>query len=299
MRPRTERTRYGRQRNRVGAYAATTFVLAALACALYLVCARGLDWPPPSWPDDAQASDAASAQEDAPATDGPPASEATPAQDDTAEQDDTPEQDPPRAWDERTAPNYYEVTGPARIDWTLDPGTVEYAALDACGRAVRVRACVDAELAEAGSSRERKDVSDLYPSGWGNNREVSIECPNGSIYHGYFWNRSHLLAKSLGGDETIQNLVCGTRMQNVGANVNGTEGGMAYAETLARTYLQNHPHGFVNYSAAPVYYGDEPVCREVAVDVLSSDGSLDLHVVVYNAAKGYRINYETGDFHEC
>lgn len=205
----------------------------------------------------------------------------------------------PRAWSEQDAPNYYEVVGPARIGGELEPGTVEYASLDGLGRATQVRACVDAELAEAGSSRSRDDMSDLEPSGWGHNREASIELPTGKVYNGHFWNRSHLLAKSLGGAETLQNLVCGTRMQNVGANVGGVEGGMAYPETLARTWLYEHPDGFVRYEATPVYHGDEPVCRCVLVDVLSSDGTLDKRVVVYNAAKGYTIDYQTGDFHEC
>lgn len=199
-------------------------------------------------------------------------------------------------WDERQAPNYYLVVGPARINELPEVGTVAYSALDDLGRAGAVRACVDARLSEQGTARERKDVSGIHPSGWGDNEKVAIELPTGDIYHGYFWNRSHLLAKSLGGDEVIENLVCGTRMQNVGANYEGTEGGMAYTESLARDWLDHNPDGYVYYAAEPIYWQNEPVCRAVVVDVRSSDKSLDCEVLIYNAAKGYEINYATGAF---
>lgn len=199
-------------------------------------------------------------------------------------------------WHEAEAPNYYQVVGPAEFDKTLSPGEVEYAALDWLGRAGKVRACVDAPLAQAGASRERDVTSNIHPSGWGYNEEVTIELADGDTYHGYMWNRSHLLAKSLGGEEIEENLICGTRMQNVGTNMRGTEGGMAYPESLAREWLAHHPDGYVQYSAEPLYAGGEPVCRVVLVDVRSSDGSIDCEVVVYNAAKGYEINYATGDF---
>jgi DNA-entry nuclease len=209
----------------------------------------------------------------------------------------------PREWNEDDAPNYYEVIGTARFgdasigdQDALTRGEVSYGALDDLGRATGVVACVDEALASAGSARERGDTSTIHPSGWGYNEEVAIELPTGRTYHGYFWNRSHLLAKSLGGEEIAQNLICGTRMQNVGANLRGTEGGMAYAESLVRTWLADNPNGFVYYAATPCYAGDELVCRNVVVDVLSSDGALDLEVVVYNAAKGYEIDYATGTF---
>lgn len=199
-------------------------------------------------------------------------------------------------WSEAAAPNYYKVVGTARFEHELVPGEVVYEPLDALGRAQGTAACVDYELMEAGRSRERGSTSDLNPSGWGDNEEVAIELPNGKTYHGYFWNRSHLLAKSLGGEERIENLVCGTRMQNVGANMGGSEGGMAYAEALVRDWLEEHPDGSVQYRVRPVYRADELVCRAVLVDVRSSDGALDYEVVVYNAAKGYRIDYAAGTF---
>ncbi len=199
------------------------------------------------------------------------------------------------AWDESAAPEYYRVIGAAQVTVDLQLGEVRYAELDDLGRAGGAWANVTADLASQGSSRQREDMSGLRPSGWGHNREVDIELADGTLYHGVFYNRSHLLAKSLGGEEKLENLVCATRMQNVGSN-KGDGGGMAYTEGLARNWLKHNPAGTVYYSAVPVYEGTEPVCRSVIVDVKSSDGSLDLEVEVYNAAKGYTIDYATGEF---
>ena len=144
------------------------------------------------------------------------------------------------------------------------------------------------------TDREREDIHEIHPAGWGHNREVDIVNPDGSTYHGAIFNRSHLLAKSLGGDDADYNLVTGTRTQNVGDNT-GQNGGMAYTEGLARDWLR-HNDGTVYYSATPVYEGDELLPRSVIVDVRSSDGELDLEVEVYNAVAGYDVDYATGRF---
>lgn len=202
-------------------------------------------------------------------------------------------------WSETAAPEYYLVIGASHIDQQLEPGTVSYTPLDELHRAGRATACISYEMMEAGRARERQDISDLHPSGWGHNAEATITLSNGSTYHGMFWNRSHLIAKSLGGADELENLVTGTRMQNVGSNSRGgSSGGMAYAEGLARSWLEAHPTGSLMYVATPVYEGNELVCRSVLVDLLSSDGSLDLRIEVFNAAKGFDIDYATGEFWE-
>ena len=201
------------------------------------------------------------------------------------------------AWDAADAPEYYLLVGPAQIDWTLEPGETEYGALDALGRATFARACVTEWLVGEGTARERGNLQALEPSGWGNNGEVSIVLATGDVYHGYLWNRSHLLAKSLGGEDSLRNLITGTRTQNVGSNSSGGgSGGMGFCEKLARDWLAEHAGGWLFYAATPVYEGGELVCRSVTVDLLSSDGSLDARYEVYNAAQGYAINYATGEF---
>ena len=44
----------------------------------------------------------------------------------------------------------------------------------------------------------------------------------------------------------------------------------------------------------PLYEGSERIPRAVIVDMFSSDGTVDMELIVYNAAKGYAIDYETG-----
>ena len=203
----------------------------------------------------------------------------------------------PTTWDAEESPDYYRIVGTAVVDVELEAGEVVYEGLDELGRTGRVVACVTYDMMVEGMARERADMSDLEPSGWGHNAEVTIQNPDGSTYHGYLYNRSHLLAKSLGGADVVENLVCGTRTQNVGDNT-GSDGGMAYAETLAREWLEANPEGTVWYSATPLYVGDELLCRSVVVDVWSSDGTLDLEIEVYNAAAGYVIDYATGEWSE-
>lgn len=200
------------------------------------------------------------------------------------------------AWDPLQSPNYYRVDGKAVVDVDLEPGEIRYAALDSLGRARGAVALVSYDSMMAGRERPRESLADVSPTGWGHNAEVDIALPTGGIYHGQLFNRSHLVAKSLGGDDELHNLICATRMQNVGANVQGTDGGMAYGEGLARNWLEQHPDGTVYYAATPVYEGDELVARSVVVDIQTSDGSVSQRIEVYNAALGFSIDYAKGTF---
>lgn len=197
-------------------------------------------------------------------------------------------------WDASESPQYFRVVGKAVVDVDIPAGQIWYAPLDALGRTVRAAGTIDAPTMEAGLARERGNLMGHDPSGWGHNAETDIALPDGGTYHGHLWNRSHLVAKSLGGSDEVENLVCATRMENVGAN--DGEGGMAYGEDLVRTWLRGHRDGSVFYSATPAYEGNELVCRSVVVDIRSSDGSLDLEIEVYNAALGHRIDYVTGEW---
>ena len=130
-------------------------------------------------------------------------------------------------------------------------------------------------------------AEDAEPSGWGKNRIVEIKLYNGKYYRGFLWNRSHLIADSLGGRAIRRNLITGTRMQNVGAN-NG-KGGMAYTERKVVNYLYRHHKVSVYYSATPIYKGKELIPRSVIVDIKSSDKKLNERVIVYNAQRDSRL----------
>jgi DNA-entry nuclease len=197
-------------------------------------------------------------------------------------------------WDEKTAPNYVATTGTADFEpITLETKEGHYQTYaDDLGRPTLVVANVNYEMAKKGADRQRDDLPN--PLGWPKNAEVDIQMSDG-VYHGWLFNRSHLLAKSLGGPDTKDNLVTGTRCQNVGSN-DGT-GGMGLPETISRDWLRDHQNGSLYYEVEPNYLGDEKIPRTVSVDVRSSDGTIDSHFVTYNAAKGYAIDYATGDWH--
>ena len=197
-------------------------------------------------------------------------------------------------WSKERAPNYYQVLGPATQEFSLEESGTAYGTLDAYGRATYAEGNVSAEMMRDGIDRPRENMSHTNPTGWGSNEQVSMLEPSGDTYHGYFWNRSHLLAKSLGGDDELHNLVTGTRMQNVGGN--DGNGGMAYCETTCRDWLESHPDGLIHYRAEASYVDGELVPRSVFVDMLSSDGTIDQHVEVFNAAEGFAIDYSNGTF---
>lgn len=110
-------------------------------------------------------------------------------------------------WDPVAFPDYYRVIGPAVVDEDVPAGEVRYAPLDGLGRAGRCVANVTYDLMLQGEAASRDGLSDLHPSGWGHNAKVTITNPDGSVYNGYLFNRSHLVAKSLGGQNRIENLV--------------------------------------------------------------------------------------------
>lgn len=200
-------------------------------------------------------------------------------------------------WNPSTAPEYYIIAGQAvrsALGTAPKAPGVTYAGVDANGRVGRASALISKQMRDEGSERKRNDLPD--PAGYkGNNQRVEIPAVDGGKpYKGYFYNRSHMVAKSLGGKDELDNLVTGTRMQNVGMNDSSNPGGMAFTETEARDWLDKNPMGTIQYVVTNAYVGSEIMPRSTFVDIRSSDGSIDQHVEVFNAAMGYTIDYNTG-----
>lgn len=195
-------------------------------------------------------------------------------------------------WDAAQYPDYYAITGAAAYDTAVEPGTVTYLPLDRFGRATGVVACITgAQRAAARDDiRDEEDSADGDPAGWPQDNQIAV-VPGITErdYKGYLWNRSHLLAHSLGGNASRENIVTGTRCMNVGQRDN--RGGMAYCESRARDYLDSHPNGWLYYAVTPAYEGSEPICRGLWIDMRSDNASIDQHVFVFNAANGYHIDY--------
>lgn len=199
-------------------------------------------------------------------------------------------------WSYAKYPLYYKVWGKAQVSEKIDRGDTDTQGRDFKERAGRVVSKVTYGMVQKSAGwRESMDSDCDDISGWGHQAKVSVSLSNGRTYNGYAWNRSHLLADSLGGHAEPDNLVTGTRTQNIGNNTQSNPGGMQYTETMALDYLRSHHKGWVYYSATPVFEGSELVCRSVYVDIKSDDGSIDEHVEVFNAMRGCTIDYETGE----
>ncbi len=203
----------------------------------------------------------------------------------------------PSEFDPQRDRNFFRYLGHADISAALDlaPGEIRYSALDSLGRTGSAYALLTHENLDVGK-RPRENISAIHPSGWHNNQrvEITFNDKNNTVYHGYFYNRSHLIAHFLGGDDKAYNMVTGTRVQNVGDNRG--YGGMAGPESMARSYFNKNPDGALYYLVTPLYVGDELVPRSVIVNMQSADGHLSRKLEVFNVAPGFTIDYKTGNF---
>ncbi len=129
-----------------------------------------------------------------------------------------------------------------------------------------------------------------------NNQKVNLKMAKAS-YNGWLYNKSHLLAWSLGGDMNDHNLILGTRAQNVGSNYSKDPGGMSYIETKTRDYLYANDKAMVLYTAIPVYNGDELLPRAVYVEAYDIDNPSKFSIGAWtsNQQQGVSINYTTGE----
>lgn len=199
-------------------------------------------------------------------------------------------------WDIATYPDYYAVAGESGVNEAEFPeaGKIVYGELDYLGRTTQAKGSLTFTNVEGSYGVRQKFGSDADPSGWQKQEQKAhIAHANGKAYNGYFWNRSHLIGDALGGDAIRQNVITGTRTQNVGQD---SKGGMRYSEIKAQKWLEDNQTGVLYYGATPVYVGEELVPRYVEVVMKSSDGTIDEKVIVFNTANGYEINYSDGTF---
>lgn len=194
--------------------------------------------------------------------------------------------------------DYYTVEGPAVVKYDPAPGDDPvYGDFDELERPTHVYAMLTETVDSDATAR-------ADTPGMEHNTETDIPALEGiegsSDYHGWIYNRSHLLADSLGGSEGLENMVTGTRTQNVGSTrVEGEyAGGMAYSERIAREYLNTNDGKQcpLYYAVTPNFSGKEMIPRTVTVDMRNCDEEIDEHIVVVNTAAGHEINYTDGSF---
>lgn len=158
----------------------------------------------------------------------------------------------------------------------------KYSDLDPLGRCGVAFACLTKDMMPPFDA-ERGDISEIKPSGW-----KSI--PADDIDKGWLYNRSHLIAWALTGqDANPKNLVTGTRQFNNDA--------MLPNEIAVEEVLDANPGLHVMYRVTPVYVGQELVCRGVIMEAFSVEdngSAVCFCFFVPNVQKGWTIDYMTG-----
>ena len=156
-----------------------------------------------------------------------------------------------------------------------------YSRMDRQGRCGKAFANLSAELMP---EEERGQIGHIRPSGW---HTVKY---NDLIDGNYLYNRCHLIAYSLAGENDNElNLITGTRYLNIEGMLPFEERTLGY---IRRT--KNH----VLYRVTPVYAGDDLVASGVEMEAWSVEDEgrgLCFHVYCYNVQPGIIIDYATGE----
>ena len=151
--------------------------------------------------------------------------------------------------------------------------------LDDLGRCGMAVSCIGID---AMPTVKRGQISDIHPTGWQDDRYDFIE--GGNLY-----NRCHLVAYQLSGDDAIdRNLITGTRYLNA-------EGMLPFENAIA--YYVRNTGNHVMYRVVPVFIGKEMVARGVHLEALSVEDEgigISFNVFCYNVQPGVDIDYTTG-----
>lgn len=210
-------------------------------------------------------------------------------------------------WSFDLFPDYYRPLGKSNINVSEFPekSQISYGAFDSLGRTTTAKGSLTFDNVKGSYGIRQQFTEADKPSGWLGNETVlvngkhkiktyQIDYLNGKSYRGAMWNKSHLIADSLGGHAKKDNIITGTRPQNVGGT--NQKGGMRYTEKKAQEYLESNHNAILYYEAIPVYKDNELLPRAVVVKMLSLDKTIDEAVMVYNTANGYTIDYTNGTF---
>lgn len=158
----------------------------------------------------------------------------------------------------------------------------QYSSLDSLGRCGTAIANISTDnMAPAGS---RQYIGSIKPTGWETVKYPGFVNSNPA----YLYNRCHLIAHQLNGNDTSVNLITGTRYLN--------ESGMKPFEDKVASYIQttgNH----VLYRATPIFEGDNLVASGIQLEAYSVEDAgkgICFNVYCYNVQPGVSINYATG-----
>lgn len=129
-------------------------------------------------------------------------------------------------------------------------------------------------------SKERKEISEVSPTGW-----VQAK------YDGkYLYNRCHLIGYQLAGENANElNLITGTRYFNVS--------GMLPFENKVAEYINQNEKNHVLYRVTPIFKENNLVVSGVEIEAYSVEDKgqgICFNVYIYNVEPGITIDYKTG-----
>ncbi len=160
-----------------------------------------------------------------------------------------------------------------------------YSTLDNLKRAGTAFANIGTDIMPPSNSRQK--IGMIKPSGW--NQKKYKEVIGTEVSPGYLYNRCHLIAHQLAGNNTEINLITGTTYLN---NI-----GMKSLEDKVAEYVRetgNH----VLYRVTPIYRGDNLVASGVQMEAYSVEDKgrgICFNRYCYNVQPGININYMNGN----
>lgn len=158
----------------------------------------------------------------------------------------------------------------------------EFSPLDELGRCGTALANIGLENMPPSNSRQ--NIGYIKPSGWNQQKYPGIV----NSEPAYLYNRCHLIAHQLAGEDGKINLVTGTRYLN--------ETGMKPFEDKVAQYIRdtgNH----VLYRATPIYENDNLIVSGVQLEAYSVEDNgkgISFNVYCYNVQPGIELNYRDG-----
>lgn len=159
---------------------------------------------------------------------------------------------------------------------------VSFSSLDSLGRCGVAFAVLDYDTMPPSNSRQ--DIGMIKPSGWNQEKYPGIVNSDPA----FLYNRCHLIAHQLAGNDEKNNLITGTRYLN--------ETGMKPFEDQVAQYIKN-TNNHVLYRATPIFDGDNKVASGVQLEAYSVEDAgkgICFNVYCYNVQPGIDINYISG-----
>lgn len=177
---------------------------------------------------------------------------------------------------------YVKLGQPEFTDEDFDRGEFEeYSPLDSLGRCGQAFALITPDTMP---TEDRESISQIKPSGWHTVRYDDL------IDDKYLYNRSHLIAFSLAGENANEeNLITGTQHFNQELMLPWEEKVLYYVRRTGNSVL---------YRVTPIFEGDNLLATGVQMEAYSveDDGrGVCYNVFIFNVQPGIGIDYETGD----